>query len=349
MVRRTRHAPESAHALSLSLAHRTARPPTGAAVLTGDPSAPPLPTITVSTTEPPPAWTRRLGRLQPVYHAVQLWLDADGLRMSAAMSFYGILSLAPLLVAVVAVVGWWVDRSVVESQLIGQIGQVIGASGAQTVRQALASARQPTEGAVASLIAFVLLLSGATGVFAELQSALERLWTHGRGVVLRSDWRYTASLRLRGVVYILAFGLLLLASLAVSTALQVLTGWAGAWAEAKTTARVVNEVVVFGFCLALFVGLMRLSAGPKPRLRYLVAGAAVGALLFSVGKHLLAVYLATAATVSAYGAAGSLVVLLMWLYFSSAVLLFAAGCARAFGDADRSGDAKSAAPITVEK
>jgi membrane protein len=90
--------------------------------------------------------------------------------------------------------------------------------------------------------------------------------------------------------------------------------------------------VSFGFCVALFVALMRMSAGPKPALRYLVMGAAAGAVLFEVGKYLMAFYLSTAAVVSAYGAAGSLVVILMWIYFSSAVLLLAASVARAWSD-----------------
>src|SRR5690606_15957801 len=98
--------------------------------------------------------------------------------------------------------------------------------------------------------------------------------------------------------------------------------------------RIVNEAVAFGFAVALFVGLMRIGVGDKPPLRALVAGAVVGATLFTIGKQLLAWYLSTAAVVSAYGAAGSLVVLLMWIYFSSAVLLFSASCARAFQEAD---------------
>jgi membrane protein len=96
-----------------------------------------------------------------------------------------------------------------------------------------------------------------------------------------------------------------------------------------TVLRVVNESVALGVAVLLFVGLMRIGSGPKPPLSCLVFGAAVGALLFSVGKQALALYLSTAAVVSAYGAAGSLVVLLMWIYFSSAVLLFSASCARA--------------------
>ena len=275
-------------------------------------------------------WARRV--YLPLWRAVQQWLDADGLRISAAMSFYGILSLAPLLVLMVAALGWWLDRTYIETSLVSQISSVIGEQGAQVVKQAIASAQAPSEGIAASLIAFVLLLSGATGVFAELQDAFERLWRQGSGLAPVQKWWYSATLRLRGVAYILAFGFLLLISLVVSTALGLVSTWAGSFVPMNELAFVISELTTFGFCVVLFVALMRMSAGPKPSLRYLVMGASAGAVLFAVGKHLMALYLSTAAVVSAYGAAGSLVVVLMWIYFSSAVLLLSASMARAWSD-----------------
>ena len=269
---------------------------------------------------------------RPVWGAINRWLDADGLRMSAAMSFYGVLSLAQLLVLLVAVLGWWLDRAYIETRLVDQIRDVVGAQGAQVIQQALQSAQEPAQGITASLIAFVLLLFGATGVFAELQAAFARLWSQGSGVPAQQKWWHTASLRLRGIAYILAFGFLLLVSLVISTVLSAMSGWAGNYLPVDKIAWVINELVSFLFCVALFVALMRMSAGLKPRLRYLVMGSAVGAVLFAVGKHLMAIYLSTAAVVSAYGAAGSLVVILMWIYFSSAVLLLAASMARAWAD-----------------
>ncbi len=248
------------------------------------------------------------------------------------MSFYGILSLAPLLVLLVAVLGWWLDRSYIEASLVQQIADVIGEQGAQLVQQALASAQKPSDGLLASLIAFGLLLSGATGVFAELQDAFERLWRRDTGELPRQKWWYSASLRLRGIAYILAFGFLLLTSLAISALLTFLTGWAGAYLPLERVALAVNEAVSMAFCAGLFVALMRMSAGPKPPMRYLVLGGTVGGILFSLGKYLMALYLSTAAVVSAYGAAGSLVVLLMWIYFSSAVLLLSASVARSLSD-----------------
>ena len=269
----------------------------------------------------------------PLWKAVQQWLDADGLRMSAAMSFYGILSLAPLLVLMVAVLGWWLERAYIETSLVSQFSSVIGKQGAEVVKQAIASAQEPSEGIAASLIAFVLLLSGATGVFAELQDAFERLWRQGSGQTPTQKWWYSATLRLRGVAYILAFGFLLLVSLVVSTGLGLVSTWAGSYLPIEKVAFGINEVISFVFCVALFVALMRMSAGPKPSLRFLVMGASAGAVLFAVGKHLMALYLSTAAVVSAYGAAGSLVVILLWIYFSSAVLLLSASMARAWRDA----------------
>lgn len=127
----------------------------------------------------------------------------------------------------------------------------------------------------------------------------------------------------------MAFGFLLLVSLAISTLLGLASGWAGERFALGQVLRVVNEVVAFGIGASLFFGLMRMSSGPKPRWRSLAFGAVVGAALFTGGRQALAAYLSGAAVVSAYGAAGSLVVLLMWIYFSSAVLLYGAGCAKA--------------------
>ena len=284
---------------------------------------------------------------QPLWRAVNQWIAADGMRMSAAMSFYGILSLAPLLVLLVAVMGWWLDRSFIESSLVAQIGSVIGEQGAQVVQQAMTSAKEPSEGITASLFAFGLLISGATGVFAELQNAFERLWRQGSDQTPSQKWWYGASLRLRGVAYILALGFLLLVSLAVSTFTNLLSGWAGNYLPLEKVVWVVNEVVSIAFCVALFLGLMRMSSGPKPALRFLVMGSVAGAMLFQVGKYLMAYYLSTAAVVSAYGAAGSLVVILMWIYFSSGVLLLAASMARAWADEAVRDDENKVSPLSA--
>lgn len=294
-----------------------------------------------------PGWLRNALRpAQPLLRAAQLWQGAGGLRMSAAMSFYGILSLAPLLLALVAMLGWWLDREMLEKGLVTQIGSVIGAQGGGLIEAALSSAREPREGIAATIAGSAVLLFGATGVFGELQEAFERVWSEGRERQIRPPWWHAAALRLRGIGYILVFGFLLLVSLAVSTLLSMVSVWATSWLPVETLLRVLNEVAGLIFGALLFFGLMRLSTGPKPRARYLVLGAFCAAILFTVGRQLLTLYLSTAAAVSAYGAAGSLIVLLMWIYFSSAVLLFGAGFARAAEEvrAARDRPVPSAAP-----
>ncbi|MEJ7931493.1 YihY/virulence factor BrkB family protein [Ramlibacter sp. AN1015] len=282
------------------------------------------------------AWAQRMqSAAQPLWRAIELWNGAEGMRMSAAMSFYGVLSLAPLLLVVVALLGWWLDRALLEQTLVSQVGEIVGPRGAGLIREALSSAQSPEEGLLASLIGFAVLLFGATGVFGEMQEALHRLWAYGTDAPPATGWRRSVRLRLRGIGYVLAFGFLLLVSLVVSTVLKIFSGWAGRWIAVEVLLALMNELLAFGACAGLFVAMMRLSVGRRPQLRFIVLGALIGGLLFTLGRQLLAVYLSTAPIVSTYGAAGSLVVLLFWIYFSSAVLLFAACCARAAQEARR--------------
>lgn len=157
-------------------------------------------------------WQHKLRRLtqplQPLIDSVQLWLQADGLRMSAAMSFYGMLSLAPLLLAVVGLLGWWLDRSYVESTLISQIQSVVGERAAQVVKSALASAQNANQGSLASVLGLMMMLSGATGVFVELQASLDKLWSMGEESRPQENkpWWSMAISRLWGLSYVVGLG-----------------------------------------------------------------------------------------------------------------------------------------------
>ncbi|WP_084824928.1 YihY/virulence factor BrkB family protein [Lampropedia cohaerens] len=263
---------------------------------------------------------------------VQAWLAADGLRLSAAMAFYAMLSLAPLLVLVVAGLGWWLDRTVVEETMIDQVEAITGERTAAVVQQALHSAMEPTQGLIATVIAFVVLLSAATGVFVALQDSLKAIW--GVAKSENQPWWWLLVLRLRGVGYMLALGGLMLVSLVLSAVMRVVAKVLSGVVSHPWIWMALNEVVSFVIVTLLFVGMMRISDGRKPSLRYLVRAGAIGAALFTLGKHAMTMYLSGAAIVSAYGAAGSLVALLMWLYFSSAILLLSASLAKAMSDAD---------------
>lgn len=277
---------------------------------------------------------RWLHPIAPLIDAVKLWLDVGGMRMSAAMTFYGLLSLSPLVLLIVAMLGWWMDRSTVETTLIAQVESIMGERGASVVQGALASAQQPSEGGLASLVALVLLMSGATGVFVELQNALDRLWAYGRPPedAPKKPWWSVAMLRLRGLAYVLIVGFLLLVTMVMSAAIRLLTQWAGAFLNMEPPGLVVlllNEGLMFVLSVGLFWGLMRLGGGQRPRTRFLLLGALLAALLFTLSKQAMAWYLANAAVVSAYGAAGSIVVVLMWIYVTSAILLLGASAAKA--------------------
>ncbi|ARU05849.1 hypothetical protein CCO03_15230 [Comamonas serinivorans] len=274
--------------------------------------------------------------------AVQGWLGADGLRMAAAMSFYAMLSAAPLMVVVVAGLGWWLDKAMVQDQLIAHVTDIMGPRAAELLLQATRSATTPSEGIVASVIAFVVLLSGASGVFVALQDGLKTIW--GARAEAK-PWWHIAVVRARGVGYLMVLGLLLVVSLVVSAVLSIMANWLNQYLPLASLWRWVNEGVSFALVVALFFGLMRICDGSKPSTRFLWAGAAFAALLFTVGKSLMAAYLSGAAMVSAYGAAGSLVVLLMWMYFSFAILLLGASVAKALAIAKapaESGDVLSA-------
>ena len=308
------------------------------------------------------SWLERAKKLlqpiQPLIDAVKLWLDADGLRMSAAMTFYGLLSLSPLVLLIVGLLGWWMDRSVVESTVIDQVRDVMGERGASVVEGAMTSAQAPAEGQLASIVAFVLLLSGATGVFVELQNSLDKLWSLGRNdpPPAQKAWWKLATLRLRGLAYVLVVGFLLLVTMLLSTGIKMLTQFAGTWLNTEPPGlliSLINEGVSFLVITVLFIGLMRIGTGSKPRLRHLAMGAFLGATLFTLSKQALAWYLSTAAVVSAYGAAGSLVVVLMWIYVTSAILLLGASFAKALDmqahPAPASAQLGSAAEVSRDK
>ncbi|QXZ08852.1 YihY/virulence factor BrkB family protein [Comamonas sp. Y33R10-2] len=288
-------------------------------------------------------WKHKLQRLtqalQPLIDSVQLWLQADGLRMSAAMSFYGMLSLAPLLLAVVGLLGWWMDRSYVESTLISQVQSIVGERAAQVIQGALSSAQNSSQGSLASILGLVMMLSGATGVFVELQASLDKLWSMGEEPRPQDNkpWWGMAISRLWGLSYVVGLGFLLLVSMVLSTAIQMITTWANDALQLVPLGPlmgVINESLSFGIAVLLFWGLMRMGTGIKPVTKYLLLGSFMGAALFTVTKQALAWYLSTAAVVSAYGAAGSLVVVLMWFYVTSAILLFSAATAKACSKAN---------------
>jgi membrane protein len=252
------------------------------------------------------------------------WMDDYASSMGAALAYYTVFSLAPLLLLVIAVAGLVFGAEAARGEIVVQLRGLIGADGAVAVQGLLESANAPAKSFWASIISVLTLLIGATSVFAELQSALDRIWrapeaVQGVGIMglLRS--------RLLSFGLIVSIGFLLLVSLVISAGLAALGRWwepvFGTWA---TVLQIVNAVVSFGLITVLFALVYRILPRVKVAWKDVWTGAAVTALLFTVGKFLIGFYLGNAGVSSAFGAAGSIIVVLVWVYYSAQIFLLGA-------------------------
>lgn len=251
------------------------------------------------------------------------WLSHEGPRFGAALSFYSLVSLAPLVILVIALVSLVIGHSAAQDQIINEVQAFIGADGAKAVRTVIEHSKEPAASSFASIVGIVTLLFGASGVFAELQSALNKIWDVRRN-------REGNLLSLIGV-YAFAFGMtlavgfLLLVSLVVSAVLAALGRFAGEILPVpESVMATLNFLVSFSGISVLFALLFKYVPDIKIRWRDVWEGAIVTAVLFTVGKSLIGVYLGKAAVGSAYGAAGSLIVVVLWVYYSAMIFLFGA-------------------------
>ncbi len=256
--------------------------------------------------------------------AVNAWLDDYAPSMGAALSYYTLFSLAPLLLIVIAVAGMVFGRDAAQGAVLTQLSGIMGAEGATAVEGMLKVAREPAKGVLATVVGVVALLIGATAIFAELQSALDRIWRvpapkHESGI-----W-FLLRTRLLSFGLVLGLGFLLMVSLVVSAALAAMGQWLGSWIQGWD---VLLEIVNFAVALFIFTLLFGMIYKIMPRARIswrdVWTGAAVTALLFAAGKILVGLYLGKSALASGFGAAGSLVVLVAWVYYSAQIFLLGA-------------------------
>ena len=255
------------------------------------------------------------------------WLEHKASRLGAALAYYTAFSLAPLLVIVIGIVGLVFGREAATGQIAEQIEGVVGKDGAKAIEAMVASASEPTSGVLATVIGIVMLLVGALGLFAQLQDALNTVWEvqpkAGRG------WRGFVKDRLLSFSMVLGTAFLLLISLVVSAALATLDGLLGEWG-ATGFGQVLHIGVSFVVFTLLFAMIYRFLPDAKISWRDVWFGAGFTTVLFVLGKFLIGLYLGKTGTASAYGAAGSLAALLIWLYYSSQIFLFGAELTQAF-------------------
>jgi membrane protein len=251
------------------------------------------------------------------------WQSDDALGLGAALAYYTIFAMAPLLVLVIALAGLVLGRSAAEGELVGQLESLIGATGAQAIQGMIAQASGPKTGIVASLASIVTMALGATGVFGQLQHALNKMW-HAPPPA-RQGLR--AQVRKRAVAFgmILGIGFLLLVSLALSAALAAVHDLLARHAPILSRLLpLLNFMLSFGVITALFALIFKVLPDVEMAWRDVLPGGAVTALLFTVGKSLIGIYLGRAGVTSVYGAAGSFVLVLLWVYYSAQILLLGA-------------------------
>ena len=256
--------------------------------------------------------------------SVIAWSDDFAPSMGAAISYYTVFSLSPLLVIVIAAAGLIFGEEAVQGQLVGQLQGFMGREGAMAVQTMLKAAHEPTGGIVATVIGSVLLLVGATTVFAELQSALDRIWKVPEKLKPKGIW---AILRARvlsfGLILTLAF--LLMVTLALSSVLSAFGKLASGYLPgSEWVLQAINICVSVGLSTVLFAMIFKFMPSVKIEWRDVWVGAFVTALLFEIGKYLIGLYIGKSGTTEAFAAAGSLVVLLIWVYYAAQIFLLGA-------------------------
>jgi membrane protein len=256
--------------------------------------------------------------------------------MGAALSYYTLFSLAPLLLIAIALAGLVFGEEAARGQVVGALAGLIGRDGAAAVEEMLAKARTPSASVLASFISVATLLVGATSVFGELQSALDRIW-RAPAQINRSGIVALLRGRLLSFGLVMSIGFLLLVSLLVSASIAAFGKWYGGLLPGwEFVLQFVNAAISFAITGGMFAAIYRVLPSVRIPWRDVWTGAWVTALLFTIGKFLIGFYIGKAAVASPFGAAGSLVVLLIWVYYSAQIFLLGAEFTWAYAQADAS-------------
>lgn len=256
--------------------------------------------------------------------SIEAWVDDYAPSMGAALAYYTLFSTAPLLIIAIAVAGLFFGQEAARGEIVAQIQGVIGREGAIAVQGLLKSANEPARGVFLTAVGIITLIIGATTVFTELQSDLDRIWRvpapekgNGIWILLRT--------RLLSFGLVLGLGFLLLVSLIISAAIAAFGKWWGGVFEGwEALLQALNFSISFAITTLLFALLYKLMPRARIAWRDVWVGAGVTALLFESGKFLIGLYLGKTSVASGFGAAGSLVVLLVWVYFAAQIFLLGA-------------------------
>jgi membrane protein len=278
------------------------------------------------------------------------WSEDKASRLAAALSYYTIFSLAPLLVIVIAIAGFVFGKQAAQGAIVQQISGLVGQRGAEQVQTMIQNANQPAAGLIATIVGIVLLLFGATGVFNQLQDSMNTIWEvrlkPGRGIFAMVRDRFLSFAMILGIAFLLLVSLVLSAALSAFGKLLV-----GIMPGFPSILQVINFIVSFGVISFLFVLIFKFLPDARISWKDAWIGGAVTSLLFTIGKQLIGVYLGTSSTANVFGVAGSLIILLLWIYYSGMILFFGAEFTQVYANTYGSGitPVKDAERVTEEE
>lgn len=255
--------------------------------------------------------------------SMRSWINHRGDSKGAALAFYTLFSMTPILMLAIVVAGSVFGAEAAQGEIVAQVQGLVGTNGAKAIQALLAAAQDPASGQVATLVAIVLLLVGATSVFAELKDSLDELW----GIAKPSQSAFSVILRTRllsfGMVLALAF--LLLVSLIVSATLAMFERYAGGvLGSFDAVIAIVTSLISFGVIACMFAIIYKTLPDAPLAWRDVWIGAAFTAGLFSLGKYVIGLYLGNSGVASSFGAAGSLIALILWVYYSAQIFFLGA-------------------------
>ncbi|WP_338063111.1 YihY/virulence factor BrkB family protein [Wenzhouxiangella limi] len=261
------------------------------------------------------------------------WLESQAFIYAAALAFFTVFSMAPVVIMVVAIAGIFLGEMAARGQIFDQLSEALGPEAAEVVQTAVVNSQIDQSGLLPTLMGLVATVVGATTVFAQMQQSLNQIWDVAPKPSRSSIWQFVRA-RVLSLTIVLALGFVLLVSLLLSIVLRTVMEFADQWLPVPGWAMVSLELALsLTVVSGLFAAMFKILPDVILSWRDVLAGAFITAVLFTLGRSLIAIYLAHGATSSAYGAAGSLVLLLLWVNYSSLILLFGAALTRAHCEA----------------
>lgn len=269
-----------------------------------------------------------------IKRSVTLWLEGNAMSFAGALAFFTLFSMAPVVILAVKVISLVMTSDAAMSEIFSQLEATVGPNATGELREVVANSQQEeSSGLLASLLSFSLMILGATTVFAQMQRSLNTIWE----VVPKPSRNTAAALiknRLLSLTVVLSLGFVLLVSLSLSVAVSTVMEYARDWLPIPGQVVMATELLISVLVTALlFATMFRVLPDVLLHWKDVAPGAILTAVLFIIGRSLIALYLSHAAPASSYGAAGSLVILLLWVYYSSLILLFGASFTRAHCEA----------------